>query len=480
MKAKRKVSCPALGVAAAGALALAPAAHAHGPWDFGSLRDGLLKALSSPLFGVLRPIDGPSTNSIDLKTAEANPLALVNLAHGLRAHVVSARAELGANIDMMALYPPEHPTHIIACNEQGAGQPGLQRVRLADGAVETILTGTTSCDPVQVTPWGSIVFGEEAGNSGTLLEIIHPLQTTGVTYDRATGAVSGGQGADNVAERPAVGHLSFEGVVVYPNGVLYYGDENRPSRGTGGGAYFKFVPTVPWAGGAPITSLAQSPLTSGAVYGLRLGARSGNTDYGQGTELGRGVWVPVVNGFDGDLRSEAAALKLTGYYRPEDANADGHALAAGNVRFCANNTGNEEDDQNWGNTICVTDGTLDEAAANTATPLVQLFVVGNPDFSMMDNISYQPGRGNWLLQEDRDAVGISGGRYPFNNSIWSCLEDGDDADTLSDGCVRVLTVNDLNAETTGGFFDASGRHYYVSVQHNITGHGVILDVTGWR
>ena len=58
--------------------------------------------------------------------------------------------------------------------------------------------------------------------------------------------------------------------------------------------------------------------------------------------------------------------------------------------------------------------------------------------------------------------------------------DGDDADGLSDGCIRIATLNDLNAEWTGGVFDDSGRHFFVSVQHNVTGHGVVLDITGWR
>jgi hypothetical protein len=57
------------------------------------------------------------------------------------------------------------------------------------------------------------------------------------------------------------------------------------------------------------------------------------------------------------------------------------------VRWCANNTGNEPDDQLWGEAICLSDGTLAQAG--------------------------------------------------------------------------------------------SGRHFYVSVQHNITGAGVILDLTGW-
>jgi secreted PhoX family phosphatase len=483
MNSYKHLSVAALGLTLAGILAIPAVAQADRDdgdrgLDFGLLRDRLLEDNAEKLFGIERSVREASTDSIDAATAEANPLALVTLARGLRAKVVSASADLGANIDMMTLYPRRHPTHIIACNEQGATQPGLQRVRLSDGKVETILMGTISCDPAHTTPWGTVLFGEENGSSGTLLEIIDPLHTTGVMYDRVTGLMSGADAA-NVIERPALGHLSYEGVVTYPNGVIYYGDENRPGNGVGGGAYFKFIPTYPWMGGAPITKLDQSPLTSGSVYGLRLGKRSGGTDYGQGTETGQGTWIEVISAYDANLRAEAANLQLTGYYRPEDASADENALADGNVRLCANNTGNEESDRSWGNAICLTDGTLEEAVANTATPEVQLFVVGTPDFSMMDNIAYQPRAGKWIMHEDRDAVGISGGRYPFNNSIWMCLEDGGDADTLSDGCLRIVTLNDLNAESTGGFFDETGKHYYFSVQHNVTGHGVILDVTGW-
>ena len=469
---------------AIGALALvvtvsAPvfAADDDGDKDFGRMRDQLLQEHSMPLFGIKGPVRASSTRSVDAATAEADPLSLVTVAHSLHARAVSSKANLGPNIDMMTLWPNVNPTHLIVCNEQGAGQPGVQRVRLSDGLVETILTGTVACDPAHATPWGTVVVGEEAGSSGSLLEIIDPLHTTAVTYDRTTGTLSGADAA-NVAVRLAVGHLSFEGIAIYPNGVLYYGDESRPSQGTAGGAYFKFVPINPWNGLAPIGALNQSPLAAGSVYGLRLGKNSGGSDYGQGSNTGLGTWVLVQNAYGANLRAVAANLKLTGYYRPEDAEIDGKALAQGKVRFCANNTGNEEADKNWGETICVTDGSLTEATGNTAIPEVQLFVAGTSDFAMMDNIVYQPGRGNWIIHEDGDAPGFA--VNPHNNDIWACLEDGADADTLSDGCIRIATLNDLRAESTGGLFDAEGKRFFFSVQHNVTGHGTIIEVTGWR
>ena len=467
---------------ALGVLGLTTGAAAVGGLDFGLFRDHQLHAHSEQLFGIVDPLEASSTESVSASTAENDPTSLVTVAKHLRVRVVTASANAGPNIDMIALWPDDRrPTHLIVCNEEGADKPGVQRVRIADGTVETILTGTVSCDPIQRTAWGTIIVGEEAGPTtspatpgGWLLEIIHPLQTTNVLFDRVTGLLSGPD-AGNVATRPAVGRLAFEGIALYPNGVMYYGDENRPNQGTPGGAYFKFIPGVPWSDGPPITNLIQSPLLSGKVYGLRLGKRSGNTDYGQGSNTGLGTWLEVPAANNANLRAAAATLKLSGYYRPEDADIDLKALAAGLVRWCANNTGNEGEDHNWGETICVTDGSLAEATANTATPEVQYLVIGSPDLAMPDNIAYQPGRGNWIIHEDGDGPAV--GR---NNDLWSCRDDGEDADTLSDGCVRIATLNDLNAEWTGGIFDATGTRFFVSVQHNVTGHGVILEITGWR
>jgi secreted PhoX family phosphatase len=446
-------------------------------FDFGDFRENQLNAHSEQLYGINDPVAASSTLSIDAVAADSDPTRLVTLAKGLSAHVVSSLPNLGPNIDQMALWPAgPNPTHIIACNEEGTAQPGLQRVRLSDGLVETIVTGTTSCDPVRRTAWGTIVFGEEAGASGWMIELINPLATTGVTFDRIAGTFSGGVGTANLATLPALGRLSFEGLAVYPNGVVYYGDENRPGGGNPGGAYFKFIPSTPRVGGGAIGNLTQSPLVAGTVFGLRIGNRN-PVDNGQGNNIGRGAWVNV-NAGKANLRAAASAAKLSAYYRPEDIDIDSVALANGDVRFCGNNTGDEALDHNWGETICITDGSLVSATANTAVPELQYLVLGNSDFAMMDNIAYQPGRGNWIIHEDGDAPEFA--VNPHNNDLWSCLDDGSDADGLSDGCVRIGTLNDLHAEWTGGFFDQTGTHFYVSVQHNVTGHGVILDITGWR
>jgi secreted PhoX family phosphatase len=467
--------------------------------DFGEKTEVLAKALSPILFGTFGTLDKSSTVARTAAEAEAHPESLVTAAPGLKVSVVSANVNLGPNIDQMVLWPNDSkPTHLIACNEQGAGQVALQRISLKTGIPENIVSsGLVSCDPVRATPWGTILFGEENGTAGRLFELLDPLHTTGVIVTGA-GAATMVSDPVHVARRGALGQFAFEGLALMPNGVLYISDENRPGNGSPGGAMMKFIPSTLWTGTGSITNLAQSPLAYGSLWGLRIGRRSDNTDFGQGNEFGRRVWVQVPTSTDAvptNLRSAAAALKLTSYYRPEDMDIDREALAAGMVRFCGANTGDDTElgDNHFGEVYCVTDGTVVDAGTvtiatqtlgadtftlNTATvPEYQPLIIGNLQFAMMDNIAYQPGSGNFLVHEDGE--GPFFGR-PRNNDIWDCLDDGDDDDNLADACVRVMSLNDLVAESTGGVFDASGKDFYFSVQHNITGHGVVLKVSGWR
>jgi hypothetical protein len=453
-----------LGIAVGVSLALVGTLAAHAEQD-----DGHQGGQGSPLkdFGVVKGIDHSSTLDLDAATVSADPLRLATLARGLHARVVTA-GNAAPNLDMMALWPADHPTHLLACNEQGPGQPGVQRIDLATGTATTIVTGTQSCDPLHVTPWGTVIFGEET-STGHVYELIDPLSVTNATLNRVTGVAS----TDKIVQRPALGSVAFEGIASLPNGVTYYGDELAPSGGAPGGAYYKFVPAHPWPGGTPITSLAASPYAAGTVSVLRVG-QGANT--GQGMAQGIGVWLPIVpDPATGSLRPPAAAVHATGFYRPEDLTADLRRLGAGGVRLCGNNTGREEAHY-YGETICITDGTIATATNGSAIPEVQVLVLGSPEFSMPDNIDYQRSRGNWIIHEDGETTF----ERPHNNDLWSCLDDGRDDDLQSDGCLRIATLNDLTAEWTGGFFDPTGQHFYVSIQHNKTGFGVVIDITGWR
>jgi uncharacterized protein DUF839 len=434
--------------------------------DAGQRHEAQLEAHSKQFFGVTSGIPQSSTEDID--DPATDPLDLADLAKGLHARAVTSGVA-APNLDMAALWPVDHPKWILSCNEQGPAQPAVQRINLATGAAETIVSGLTSCDPLHVTPWGTVIFGEEASD-GHMYEMVNPLGITNATINRLTGAVTG---TSDIVQRPALGSVAFEGIGFLPSGVGYYGDELGPSNGTPGGAMYKFIPTNPATPGETVTNLSDSPLTSGSIFALRVGQGSNN---GQGMQVGDGTWQPITPApGTGSLRAPARAVAATGFYRPEDYNFNEGLLASGSVQMCGNNTGNEPA-HFYGETMCFTDGTVDQALANTAVPQVQTLVMGSPEYNMPDNIAYQPGRGNWIIHEDGDTEF----ERAHNNDLWSCLQDGRDADLLGDGCLRIATLNDLDAEWTGGFFDASGKHFYVSIQHNATGFGTILDITGWR
>jgi secreted PhoX family phosphatase len=487
-------------LAAFGAFALGIVGTAVAALDFGQAVERDLASKSPQLFGVGKPVSASSAASIDQAAANADPAALVTLANGLTATPVTTMGAGSAApiIDMIALWPNStDPEWLVACNEGGTGEPGLQRISLETGEATTILTGTSSCDGVRRTPWGTFLFSEEAGggpNGGRVYELLDPIDTTGVTLNRATGTFSGGTGSENFAVRPFLGRLSFEGFAMYPNGIVYYGGEDRPLNGLIGGALFKFVAAcATTAQGCPTSlsgttaaaKLAASPLAHGTVYGLRLGRRSNNTDYGQATQTGLGTWVqmgPADTELDLRGLSTTSPNILTGFYRPEDIDIDQGAFGDGSVKWCVNNTGNESQDHLWGEAVCLADGTFGNAAVNVGpnpegsdddAPELQTFVVGTPELAMPDNMAFQPGHGNWVVHEDGDQL-------LGNNDLWDCLPDGGDDDQLSDGCIRIGTLNDLTAEWTGGIFDGTGTRLFVSIQHNVSGNGVVLEITGWK
>ena len=114
---------------------------------------------------------------------------------------------------------------------------------------------------------------------------------------------------------------------------------------------------------------------------------------------------------------------------------------------CSPDTG-DETNHLYGQVVCFTDGTVAEAKLNTGTPEIQPFEIGGTrqGINMPDNIAFQPDTNNAILHEDAETTS----RAPHNNDLWGCLPDGQDQDLLSDGCVRVATLNDLTAEWTGG------------------------------
>jgi secreted PhoX family phosphatase len=476
-----------------GALAAAAAALTFGPHlvahsediDWGSQVQQELNQRSEQLFGVGTPL---SKSALGPYTA-ADSTNAIKVAKGLRVSLVSSAVHFST--DQIVLWPNDnHPTHLFVCDESSS-DPAVQRVDLSRPAASnatTILTGIVACDPIRRTPWGSIIAGEEATDGG-VYEIMNPMSITApiAVTDRATGATSD----PRVVKRKALGQLAFEGNPVLPDGTIIFGDELRPGNGNPGGAMYKFVPAIPYAGSAVITVPGSSPFVSGQLFGLKVGSSGDN---GQGTEIGQGVWAPIdaaaITDANGNivLRTAQAALKLTGYYRPEDMDIDPIARSNDEVRVCWTNTGRmsngggsvEETGAIYGEIMCLTDE-ADSAASSGAVPTVRRFLSGNPQFNYFDNVAFQPHTGNLAVTEDGEVqvVKEDGTTEPRGNDILFCLPDGDDDDVQSDGCIRIASLRDTTSEPTGIIFLGSGESMLVSLQHRATGVGALLKISGF-
>lgn len=403
------------------------------------------------------------------RTPAQLPSDQIALAKGLEAEYVTRTA--GNVTDMMVLWPDdEAPTHLITAVEGarmdlGGGKfnPSVQRINLATGVVETILRGLTATDPIRKTPWGTVLVGEET-TSGGAYEILDPQTTTNVTVtDRTTGAVTD---PTKVAKRPALPTLAWEGIVILGNGITYLGDELRPGTGTAnadGGAIFKFVPTTLWAGGAPITDLANSPFAAGSVHAARVSCIPG-VQFGQGCEVGNLEWVPVAAA---TARTDANTAGATGYYRPEDMERD-LGYEGNGIRACWTNT-QDADAHSYGEVMCIVDQMpTDVTAGVTANARIFRFWEGNVEANQPDNLAFQPTSNALFVIEDNP-----------NGEIYACMRDGDDTDERTDGCALIACVKDDSAEPTGWLFGAPNAKgemdVYVSIQHSDDGNMPMVD-----
>lgn len=468
--------------------------------DFGLFAEHQLEAKSEKLFGIDKPLP---TSALEPYTSADNAKA-VELAKGLKAYAASNVTH--AQGDMIAFWPNDYnPTHAFVCIENffSGNNPNMisvQRVNLAgdpDSNVETIVKGISSCDPIKRTPWGSIVVGEEAGPNGGFYEIMEPMNLTAAAPAVITNRTAGTSTDSRVVKRKAVGNVSWEGIVILENGTMYFGDEKRPGNGKAGGGIYKFVPaTVYTPSMGIITDPHLSPFASGNNYGMRLGTRSGNTDYGQGSETGKGIWLAInaasYSDASGNINLGTAqnALGLTGYYRPEDMDRDPLAVNNGLVRNCWANTGritnavssDIENGHNYGEIMCLSD--VAETSATTGfAPVVTRFVTGDRDMNQFDNVAFQPYSGVLYTQEDSETKALNADgtvKELRGTDIWACLPDGKDRDVQSDGCIRVVSVKDTDAEATGLIFDASGTRAYLNIQHRSTGKGALLRIEGFK
>jgi Bacterial protein of unknown function (DUF839) len=422
--------------------------------DIGKDIEALLFSRSKLVFGVDAPLAGSAPKSLEegFRTPDKTADQLFSLAKGLKAEFVTR--DIANHADMIAFYPLQNPTHLIVCIEGdrqelegGKLNPGVQRVSMVDGKVETIIRGTDSCDGIRTTPWNTILFTEEADDGGAY-EILNPLVASEIAItDRAKGETTD---TVQVRKHSALPLMAWEGLTILPSGTVYAGDELRPGTSypnTDGGAMFKFIPAKPISAVA-IASLDESPFNAGNTFALQVSCQP-TAQFGQGCEVGDSRWLPVKAA---TARVSADVAGATGYYRPEDLHQDVTFNGEG-VKFCWTNTGNAKIG-NYGEVLCAVDKQPDVADGSMSTR-VWRFAIGNKEMNQPDNLEINPKTGLVYVIEDNP-----------NGDIWSCLPDGADADEMTDGCVRVLSVSDTSAEPTGFIFAPDGETAYLNIQHS--------------
>jgi secreted PhoX family phosphatase len=363
---------------------------------------------------------------------------------------------------------------------------------------------------VRRTPWGTIIVAEEESTGG-LYEILDPVHiATAINVsNRTTGLNSD---PTHLVKRQAVGSLAFESIAIESDGTMIYGDELAPgavATGSAGGGIYKFMPSMPFSGSSPITVLAQSPLVSGSIFGLRVAA-SGSSNWGQGAETGKGRWTavntagPGVSDGNGNFLLRAAQVnqQFTGYYRPEDMDVDPIARQNDLVRACWANTGRMSHTdssivENSGvktEIMCLTEEPPSASQPNPPTgtiPSVDRFITGSEERGMFDNVAFQPHTGNLVVLEDNSVTSVKSLNPTVTelrgNDLWICLPDGSDDDILTDGCVRFASIRDTTAEPTGFIFLGSGEEAFVNVQHRAANdalgkghHGALLRISGFK
>lgn len=454
-----------------GILALSASADEKPSLDFGKMTQKYLEANALGLFGFKASLAAPASGiTAPYRKVYQDASEQILLAKGLRAEYVTRGA---ANaFDMMALWPNTgKPVYLVGCVEGGREvigklpsgadkyNPSVQRIHLKTGKVETLLRGMNGCDGVRATAWGTFIASEEEDDGG-VYEILDPVGTTNQTVtDRSSGVIvdSEGKPSTTIAKRTALPTMAWEGIGLLNSGVIIAGDELRPGTAKAnvdGGAIFKFIPTTPWTGKAPIRNLSESPLVAGKTYALQISCVNNKQQYGQGCEIGNGAWIEIRSAY---ARGDADLAGATGYYRPEDLHQDPIFADSANpkaVRVCWTNTGNETA-KNFAEVMCAIDADPLTGDASKRTVVANRFVEGDSRFNSFDNLDFQPGTGNLYVIEDHEY-----------GEIFACLPDGADRDIKTDGCLAMASVVDPSAEPTGFLFSPDGKSAYVSIQHS--------------
>lgn len=382
------------------------------------------------------------------------------------------------NWDMIALDPSSRYVFVPCENFGGGG--GVFRYDTQTGVATVIWHGnnagvnnrnsnpatfnastdeTAANDPCSWTPWGTIVFGEEA-TGGRFFECTNPLSPNGPF---------------NIVWHAKIPAVSQEGMRFDAQGNLYFIDEDNS------GSIYKYVPVV--AGDLSSGQTFVLSIDGYAAHPNAVPAENFNSTSNRlTTRVGPATWVPMtdVNGnqtttvnpftFVTAPSGRAAADEVVGtpFGRPED--MDIGRLANGNeVIYVALTSENRVISiELLTGTSCIVRDFVNYDTINLATGMDV-----NP--AQQDPFT-NPGGGTVLNNPDNIAIDAWGGVYVIEDSnpgdVWKCIDA--DGDGVAESLGLFITLGVGGSEPTGMIFDPNHPYRFLCcVQHPSSGNEAI-------
>jgi len=343
------------------------------------------------------------------------------------------------------------------------GTAGVQRIDTQDPnyntrTVTVVQPGTqgfVNGDPSRWAPWGGYLTGEESWGTGSvkgrLFEVTNPI--------------TAGQYGGHFVWRTIVPRVSHEGLAFDKDNTLYFVDELN------GGSIYKYVSAIPDA------ASGDEFFAAGQTFALRVGAGGQNEGNNGPAITGSAAWVAITNAtgsaitgvstvlpdgtIDGRVSADNAAVRATGYNRPEDIEIQ--TLADGTQLLYFNTT---DSDTN----AIGSDGTSRTYDLNLSTNVVGLFAApqtidlatgaaAGGAFRNADNLAIDH-EGNMYIVEDRPGA--------EDDDIWFALDLNKDGDLTDpgEGIARWASNGTVGSEFTGLYFDLRNPNTaYVNIQH---------------
>jgi uncharacterized protein len=278
------------------------------------------------------------------------------------------------------------------------------------------------------TPWGSLLFAEEA-LATEIPDPTYPNAQAGLLYE-LTLAKGNPTKARAVATRPLLGSLSHEGIELDKDGNVYVIDEDRR------GSIYRFVPDT------------YGDLSSGQLQVLKVDA--GKT--------GSASWIDLdMTQVQISARVAAAAVGGTQFCRPEDLerikNTMYAALTCEDVTNAANINGP-------GAVLAITLGNNPKVSYFASSGLnapVENRAAGVTGFRAVDNLANGPDGTLWIVEDNA-----------FSD-IWVATPDKN-GDGAADSVSLFASLKDAGAEGTGIYFGEDDDTLYVNIQHSTSGN----------